>query len=84
MDPHMDVEEVETAHRASDAETRNSEYSGHGGSGDAEDNSEQEHDAEEESGEGLKKAVMKALLRARRGQPGYFDLHRSSSGRYDG
>lgn len=84
MDPHMDVEEIETAHRASDAKTRNSEYSGHGGSGDAEDNSEQEHDTEEEGGEGLtlKKAAMKALLRAMRGQPGYFDLHpqRSSSG----
>ena len=78
MDLHvldLDVEEVETVPRTSDATTQSSEYSGQGENGDAEDNNGQEHDTEEEGGEGLKEAVMKARLRARRGRPGYFDLH---------
>jgi hypothetical protein len=76
----LDVEEIETVPRTSDATTRSSEYSGQGEHGDAEDNDEHEHepehdDIEEEGGGELKEVVVQARLRARRGRPGYFDLH---------
>lgn len=79
----LDVEEIETVPRTSDATTRSSEYSGQGEHGDAEDNDEHEHEPEhdaeeeggEEGGEELKDVVVQARLRARRGRPGYFDLH---------
>ena len=72
----LDVEEIETVPRTSDATTGSSEYSGRGENGDAEDNNGHEQDTEEEGGgEELKEAVMKARVRARRGRPGYFDLH---------
>ncbi|KAF8621948.1 hypothetical protein AX15_007381 [Amanita polypyramis BW_CC] len=83
MDQHvrdLDISEIETVPRTSDATS--TRYSEPGENADVED-SDNEHEGEEDGeGEGedgdkseLKEAVIKAKMKARRGRPGYFDLH---------